>query len=144
MPKLLGIDPGRRRVGLAITDETGTITRPLTTIDREEVDLADQLADLVKNQSVDRIIVGYPDPLKTNENERTRQVDNFIETFVQSLPVPHKTVSERYTTKQADELRKHRGDASEHPPDAEAAALILDHYLGTERKHDFPSPEDDA
>jgi RNase H-fold protein (predicted Holliday junction resolvase) len=115
----------------------------LTTLDREEVDLEDHLTGLVEEESVDRIVVGYPDPLRTDENERTRQVDGFIENVVDPLPVPHVTVSERYTTKQADELREHRGDLSENPPDAEAAALILDHYLGTERKHDFPSPEEE-
>ncbi len=144
MPKLLGIDPGQRWVGLALTDDTGTITRPMKTVDREEIDLKTFLAGLVKSEAVDRIIVGYPDPLKTDENERTRQVDDFIVNHIDFLPVPHETVSERYTTKQADELRKHRGAPSEDPPDAEAAALILDHYLGTERKHDFPFREDDS
>jgi putative Holliday junction resolvase len=144
LPKLLGIDPGQRRVGLATTDETGTITQPLETVDREQVDLKEYLMQLVDENAVDRVVVGYPDPLKTDENERTRQVDSFIESFVEPLPVPHVTVSERYTTKQADELREHRDDPGEHPPDAEAAALILDHYLGVERKHDFPSPDDDS
>lgn len=136
LPKLLGIDPGRRWVGLATTDETATITTPLETVDRQGTDLSVRLRTLVAEHGVERVVVGYPDPLKVDENERTRQVDRFIDEFLDPLDVPHETVSERYTTKRADELRQHRDDDTADPPDAEAAALILDHYLGTSQRSD--------
>lgn len=136
LPKLLGIDPGQRWVGLATTDETATITIPLETVDRREENLSGRLNDILEDHEVDRIVVGYPDPLKVDENERTRQVDNFIAEFVEPLPVPYESVSERYTTKRAGELREERGTTSEDQPDAEAAALILDQYLGTSQRSD--------
>jgi putative Holliday junction resolvase len=136
LPKLLGIDPGQRWVGLATTDETATITTPLETVDCRATNLSEHLKTVVRDHEVDRIIVGYPDPLKVDENERTRQVDDFIDEFVDPLPVPYETVSERYTTKRADELRKERDTPSEDQPDAEAAALILDQYLGATQRSD--------
>jgi putative Holliday junction resolvase len=127
--KLLGIDPGERWVGLALSDETGTLASPYGTIDRNEQDVNKQLAELIRQKSIDRIIVGFPRPLKTDTNERTRKVDEFIETIIQPLSVPHETVSERYTTKEARRLREQRDDNPSSASDAEAAALILQHYI---------------
>lgn len=131
MPKLLGIDPGQRWVGLATSDESESIATPLTVIDRREEDLTESLQSIIHEESIDRVIVGYPDPLKVNENERTRQVDELIEESVDPLPVPHETISERYSTKQARRKRKAREKGGE-PGDDEAAAIILQTYL--ERK----------
>lgn len=136
MGRLLGIDPGLRRVGLALTDTDRVLSRPYRVVDRESESLSAILDSLLKNHDIERVIVGYPEPLKVSENERTRQVDRFIEEFVQPLPVPYSTVSERYTTKMAGQRRKQRGEGGE-PGDDEAAALILEHYLrGTSHDSD--------
>lgn len=138
MGRLLGVDPGLRRVGLALTDSDQVLTRPFRVVDRETESLSEVLESLLEKYEIERIVVGYPDPLKVSENERTRQVDRFLREFIQPLPVPHTTVSERYTTKLAGQLRERRGESGP-PGDDEAAALILEHYLehGSSR-----SPED--
>lgn len=129
MPKLLGVDPGNRWVGLATTDRTRTVATPLVTLDRSESDVGDRLKEIVDRHNIERIIIGFPDPLRTNQNERTREVEQFIETYIKPLMIPYETVSERYTTKRARRFRIHRGDDASRVPDSEAAALILQNYL---------------
>lgn len=127
--KLLGIDPGDRWVGVALSDETGTLASPYTTIDTDQQDVGKRLKELVRQESVDRIIIGFPEPLKTDSNERTRKVDAFIDSVIQPLSVSYETVSERYTSKEARRLREVRDDDPTSASDAEAAALILQHYI---------------
>lgn len=132
MPRSLGIDPGRRRVGLALSDETGVIATPLTVVDRTEEDLGDRLRTVIREHDVDHVVVGYPKPLRTEQNERTRQVDEFIRSFVEPLSVPHTIVSERYSSREANQRRRQReGEGT--AGDDEAAALILDRYLQSDR-----------
>lgn len=129
LPKLLGVDPGQRWVGVAATDDTTTVASPLETIDRENQNLLESLRVIVRKKAIDKIIVGYPEPLRTDENERTRQVDEFIEEFLHPLDIPFETYSERYTTKQAERLRENRDNTPDEATDAEAAAVILRKYL---------------
>lgn len=130
MPRLLGIDPGQRYVGISISDEKKILASPLKTIDLKETEEPlEKLQAIPQKYDIEKVIVGYPEPFQTSENERTRQVDNFIESFVKPLELPHETVSERYTTKQAKKLRQERKKNSNSEPDSEAAALILQYYL---------------
>lgn len=115
-------------MGLALTDEAGLIPRPHRIVDRETEELSEVLENLVEEMGVRKIIVGYPTPLRTDENERTRQVDEFVNEYIRSLPVPFSLFSERYTTREASRLRRQRGEAGT-AGDDEAAALILRHYL---------------
>lgn len=142
MPKLLGIDPGQRRVGLATSDESGSIANPYRIVDRKEEDLPDALREAVRSEEITRIIVGYPDPLKVDENERTRQVDEFIRTMIKPLSVPHETISERYSTKEARRRRQQRDDDGP-PGDDEAAAVILQTYLDRSSAPSRPDSRED-
>ena len=128
MPRLLGIDPGERYTGVALSDESASLARPLTVLEQTGEDLRERIRDLIQEHEVGTIVVGFPEPLQTNVNERTRQVDAFIETVLEPLDQPLVRVSERYTTKQATRLRRERGQSGE-ATDAEAAALILQRYL---------------
>jgi len=139
--KLLGIDPGKRWVGLASSDDTGTIATPLETIDRETVELSETLKSILNDEAINRIVVGYPEPLQAESNERTRQVDQFINEFVKPLDVPFNTVSERYTTKEARRLRSKRGQSPSEAADAEAAAVILQYFLDCSNKQEGPSQD---
>lgn len=128
MNRLLGVDPGKRWVGLALTDSARTISRPLRVVDRQRESLGNHLRNIIESHDVGKIIVGYPTPLKIDQNERTRQVDEFIEHFIESLSIPHETISERYSTREASRLRRKKGQSGE-GTDAEAAAMILQYYL---------------
>jgi len=135
MPRYLGIDPGERRVGLALSDGTGALAFPLEIVDRKRQNLAARLRALLDTYDVETIVVGYPVPLRVSENERTRQVDRFIERFVEPLDVPHVTVSERYSSREADRLRRRR-EAGGEAGDDEAAALILERFLRERPRED--------
>lgn len=115
-------------MGLALSDETGVIATPLNVVDRTEEDLGEHLRAVIRDHDVDRVVVGYPEPLRTEENERTRQVDEFIQNFVEPLSVPYTVVSERYSSREANQRRRQREGEGE-AGDDEAAALILDRYL---------------
>ncbi len=128
MARLLGIDPGLRYVGLAISDPGQVIARPLKVIDRATDDLSAELQQVLDNYQVELLLIGYPEPLGGGENERTRQVDEFIQVYLSPLSTPCERVSERYTSKQARRLAQSRG-ASEDRRDADAAALIVNHFI---------------
>lgn len=117
------------------------IATPWGVVDRCSESLSDVLDDLIREKEIKKIIVGYPTPLKTDENERTRQVDEFIDHFIRDREIPFETVSERYSTKEATRLREERGETGE-GSDAEAAAMILEYYLDLSRSfHSSESPE---
>ncbi|MGM0381138.1 MAG: Holliday junction resolvase RuvX [bacterium] len=130
MARLLGIDPGQRRVGLAVSDATETIASPLRVVDLDSENLSEVLRNLIDTEGIEEIIVGYPTPLQVEENERTRQVDRFIEKFIEPLDCPYTVFSERYSTKEATRLQQLRDDSQE-VVDDEAAAIILQNYLQT-------------
>ncbi|MFB6226868.1 MAG: Holliday junction resolvase RuvX [bacterium] len=144
MPKLLGIDPGQRWVGLATSDDLQSIATPYKTLDRDNQAVSKVLLEILETESIERIVVGYPDPLKVETNERTRQVDEFIEDSVEPLPVPYETISERYSTKEAKRRRRERSEGGE-PDDAEAAAVILQTYIdrgsNSSQGRDHPSAD---
>lgn len=135
LAKLLGIDPGLRWVGLAVSDEAEVIASPLKVLDRDENHILETLRQIVDNQSIDEIVIGYPKPLKADSNERTRQVDKFIREYVRPLEKPFYRVSERYTSSEASRLREERGDNGP-ASDDEAAAVILQYFLDNESQFD--------
>jgi len=141
MSRLLGVDPGQRWVGLALTDSACTISSPLRVIDRQSDSLNKHLQEVIETNEVGKIIVGYPTPLQTDQNQRTRQVDQFIEHFIQPLSIPHETMSERYSTREATRLRRNRGQSGE-GTDAEAAAMILEYYLEAREEHSQKTESD--
>ncbi len=128
MARLLGVDPGLRYVGLAISDPGQVIARPLKVVDGEVEELSVELQQLLEEYEVELLLVGYPEPLGGGENERTRQVEDFIKEYLEPLAVPYRRVSERYTSKQAQRLAQSR-EASDQRRDADAAALIVNHFI---------------
>ncbi|MFP4686894.1 MAG: Holliday junction resolvase RuvX [bacterium] len=132
MSRLLGIDPGLRRIGLALSDEMGIIARPLKIIDRKVDNPLEIISNTVENWNVSAIVIGYPTPLKTKKNERTCQVDEFIKQYLRPLGIPVEKISERYTTRQAEQLARERG-AKKAAGDDQAAALILQYYINQQR-----------
>ena len=131
MARLLGIDPGLRRVGLAISDPVGIIATPVQIIDRKENSPREIIEELLKEREIEKIVVGYPVPLKTKANQRTRQVDQFIEEHLVGLGLPVVKFNERYSSREAERLKRLRGGSK--AGDDEAAALILQHYLDKKR-----------
>jgi putative Holliday junction resolvase len=135
--RVLGLDVGERRIGIAISDPTGTIVRPLETLTRgsRDQDLA-ALAALVAEHDVELVVVGQPLSLNGSEGPQARRVARYADLLADHLSVPVVSWDERFTTVEAEEIllqsrgrkkrRRARGDGS---LDGIAAAVILQSYL---------------
>ena len=122
--KVLALDYGSARTGVAVSDPTGTVARPLEVIDRVdgEAGMA-RLAELVSSEAVERVVVGLPVTLRGERGAQAGETDRFVERLRAALDVPVETFDERFTTTLA---RSSETSAAE---DAAAAAHLLSSYL---------------
>jgi putative holliday junction resolvase len=129
----MGLDVGERRVGVAIADELGLISSPLTIVQRRDGDLT-ELRDLAIAKGVDRLVVGLPTGLSGREGPQAAVVRRFAEALGAAVgpEIPIVFWDERLTTTVAERMlqdsgrwrRRQKGDV-----DAVAAAVILQGYL---------------
>lgn len=124
--KLLALDHGSVRTGVAVSDETGTLARPLTVVQRvgTEAGFAALLA-LIARERPRRIVVGLPLSLDGNEHGQARLARAFAARLGESVAVPIELFDERFTSRLADQ----RGGRAAR--DARAAATLLEDYLRT-------------
>jgi putative transcription antitermination factor YqgF len=123
--KVLALDYGRARTGVAVSDVTGTLARPVGVIERagSEDGLA-RIAALVAEQGAERIVVGLPLTLRGQRGEQARETETFVEALRAVVTVPVETFDERFTTALAAQA-----PASRAAEDARAAAHLLAGYL---------------
>lgn len=124
--RIVALDHGAARTGVAISDETGTLASPLTVIERVEGKQGfAALLDLLKSEGVTRIVVGLPVSLDGREHEQARRARAFAARLRAAVDVPVELRDERFTTRLADQ----RGGRAAR--DARAAATLLEDYLRT-------------
>jgi len=137
--RILGLDAGERRVGIALSDPTGVVARPLRTLVRgsREEDFA-AIAATVAEHDVGLVVVGQPLSLDGTEGPQARRVARYALALAAHLPVPVVSWDERFTTVAAEEiLRQNRGKKKMRrgravgEVDAVAAAVILQSYLNS-------------
>lgn len=123
--KVLALDYGRARTGVAVSDPTGTIARPLCVVERAAGDdgLA-EIAALIDEHGVDRVVVGLPLTLSGGRGEQVRETERFVDALGGVTAVPVVTFDERFTTTLAAQA-----PAETTPEDARAAAHLLSGYL---------------
>lgn len=135
--RALGLDVGERRVGVAISDPTGTVVRPLQTLVRgsREEDVA-AIAALVDEHDVELIVVGQPLSLDGTEGPQAQRIARYALMLDEHLSVPIASWDERFTTVVAEEIlsqsrgkKKRRRARTKGQVDAVAAAVILQSYL---------------
>ena len=122
--KVLALDYGAARTGVAISDATGTIARPLEVVERAAT--ADGLARLraiVREEEAELVVVGLPLTLRGQLGMQAQETQAFVEALAAELPIPVTTYDERFTTTLAAGAG---GSAAE---DARAAAHLLESYL---------------
>jgi putative Holliday junction resolvase len=122
--RILALDYGRARTGVAISDPTATVARPLCVVERALTDdgLA-RLAELVGENEVERVVVGMPLTLRGARGEQARETERFVEALAARIDVPVVTFDERFTTDLAEQ------SPSPSDEDARAAAHLLSSYL---------------
>jgi putative Holliday junction resolvase len=119
--KVLALDYGSARTGVAVSDPTGTVARPLCTVELAgtEDGLA-RLRELVAAEEAERVVVGLPLTLRGEHGEQATETHSFVDDLRAVLDVPVETYDERFTTALAG---PGEGD------DARAAAHLLSSYL---------------
>lgn len=122
--KVMALDFGAARTGVAVSDPTGLIARPLCIVERaaSEAGLA-ELARLVREEAVEQVVVGHPLTLRGDRGEQARATERFAKTLRERLDVPVVLFDERFTTDLAQQ------SPSAAPEDARAAAHLLSSYL---------------
>ena len=119
--KVLALDYGSARTGVAVSDPSGMLARPLCVVERAgtEAGLA-RLRELVREEGAERVVVGLPLTLRGTRGEQARETERFVESLRAAVDVPIETFDERFTTTLAG---PGEGD------DARAAAHLLSSYL---------------
>lgn len=119
--KVLALDYGSARTGVAVSDPTGTLARPLGVVEQVGTDAGlERLLDLVRTEEPERVVVGLPLTLRGEIGEQAQQTERFIASLSRALEVPVESFDERFTT----QLAGPGGD-----DDARAAAHLLTSYL---------------
>ncbi|MGH7552907.1 MAG: Holliday junction resolvase RuvX [Longimicrobiales bacterium] len=138
MGRVLAIDYGERRIGLALSDPTRTIAQPLPTLVRRRGKRPPIAAilELVAANDVDRIVIGLPLSLAGEETEWTREVKEFAEAVARRSSLPVDMVDERLTSVVAERAVRSLGlprreRERKDRVDAAAAVLILQGYLSS-------------
>ena len=123
--RILALDYGAARTGVAVSDPTGTLARPVGVVERAGSDAGLQrVAALVTEHEAGLVVVGLPLTLKGERGEQARETERFVETLRGVLSVPVETFDERFTTKLAGQ-----GPDAKAEEDARAAAHLLAGYL---------------
>lgn len=123
--KVLALDYGSARTGVAVSDPTGTIARPLGVVERAASERGlERLAEIVRREDVARVVVGLPLTLRGERGAQAAETDRFVVALRAAVDVPVESFDERFTTALAG-----RAPIAEAPEDARAAAHLLSSYL---------------
>ena len=129
----LGLDVGDKRIGVAMSDPSGTVASPLTIIERE-YDAADieAIADIISRNDIGQVVVGLPLAADGGEGLQAEKVYRFTKKLQESIAIPVVFRDESFSTDSARKLmlqtksKKVRRNTRD---DAIAAAFILQHFL---------------
>ncbi len=137
MARILCIDYGRKRIGVAVTDPGQIIANRLTTVPAHTI--WDFLKDYFAKEKVETLVVGYPRQMNNEASEAVRYINPFLKKFQQIYPeIKLELHDERFTSKMAFQTmidgglkKKQRQDKA--MVDAVSATIILQHYLELQR-----------
>jgi putative Holliday junction resolvase len=145
--RIIGLDPGERRIGVAIADPTGTIASPDRYIDRQSVDAGVVITELCRDLEVAVIVVGLPIALDGREGPSAIAAREFGDMVHQVTGITVEYHDERFTSVTADQAlisggvrRKKRKEKR----DQVAAAVMLQGYLDRRRYDDGPGNNNTA
>lgn len=131
--RILALDLGRRRVGVAVSDPNGTIAHPLLQFEfKGRRDLVATVRRLAAEQEAGRVVVGMPVLVDGRKGEQARWTGEVVSALAEALDVPVATWDERFTTQEAEAAMREAGLQARKRKtrrDKVAAALILQSYL---------------
>ena len=133
MSRILGIDYGEKRIGLALSDPLKIIAKPYKTIScSTSSELVSFLKNIIKEKDIDKIIIGIPYTLKNKNSEMTEKVIEFIDFIKNNLSIDVIPYDERLTSQIAKQSLILQGVKTGHNKkdiDKTAAAIFLQNYL---------------
>lgn len=137
--RVMALDVGDRRIGVALSDPTGMLATPLTAVDRIAAKPSDidEILRIAREQGAESIIVGLPLTLSGAEGDQARSVRGFVADLSARAGLPVDTVDERLSTVQAQRMMRESGSSRSRDRgrlDASAAAVILQAYLDAQRQ----------
>lgn len=115
---ILGIDYGKKRIGLAWVQDGLDVVLPFGIVKQK-----DEIKKIIIEENIDKVVVGFPLKADGEDTDSTDMVRNFVEELKHSVDIPVEIIDERFTTAQAKQMG---GDAS---LDEKAAMLILQTYM---------------
>lgn len=131
--RILALDPGTKRIGVAISDETRTLATPLEFIPAEPfAEFLARLKTLIREKEVGLILVGLPRNMDGSIGPAAMAAQQFVAVLKEALTVPIRTVDERLSTVQAHRLLRaagRRARSRKSRIDQSAAAVLLQSYL---------------
>ncbi len=133
MSRILAIDFGKKRTGIAVTDELQIIASGLTTVDTTK--LIAFLKDYISKENVELFLVGLPKQMNNTDSESEILITPFLEKLTQQIPdIPVKRIDERFTSKMAfqtmiDSGMKKKQRRNKAMVDEISATIILQSYL---------------
>ena len=133
LSRILGLDYGERRIGLALSDPLGIIAKPLTIIDRKKsVDHISRIAEIIAEKKITTIVVGLPLTLKGHYSKQTEIVLAFIDQLKSNFQIPIVAIDERLSSVAAKKsllVQSVKAGYEKGRVDETAAAIILQEYL---------------
>ena len=136
LSRVLGLDFGERRIGLALSDPLRIIAKPLTIIDRKKTaDHIYRISEIVSERKITSIVVGLPLTLKGDYSKQTEIVLAFIDQLKSDLQIPIMTIDERLSSVAAEKALQAQAVKTGHNKgrvDETAAAIFLQEYLDSQ------------
>ena len=131
--RIMGIDYGEKRFGIALSDPLGITAQGLPTIERTSIqEDIKKIINILQEKEVEEIVLGLPKHLNNTLGDKAKEVLNFIDTLKKHINIPIKTFDERFSTVRANRAML-EGDLSrkkrKERVDTIAAQLILQGYL---------------
>ncbi len=130
--RIMGIDYGSVRIGIALSDPLRIISKPFKVILNSGKAALDEIYNIIKKEHVGHVVIGLPLHPDGAESDKTKEVREFTETLAEGLSIPWSFWNEAYTTVEANaELKKMKIDFRESKKiiDMIAASVILKDYL---------------
>ncbi|MDD2543212.1 MAG: Holliday junction resolvase RuvX [Candidatus Cloacimonetes bacterium] len=131
--RILALDYGTKRIGLAISDQLKLFAKPLATIPNTGFpEVLSAVQQIIQTQSVEYLVIGMPYAIDGSYTPKTRETEEFADMMKESLGIPVYTWDERYSSQEAEAELKSKGKSWQEARkmvDAVAAAMILKSYL---------------
>lgn len=125
--RILGIDYGEKRIGLAISDESQTLARELMILSPKE--FWGQLNQLISSQQISKIVLGWPLNMSGGETQKTKEVASFKLQVTSKTGLPVEIMDERLTSQMAENISGQKNNL-----DSLAAQILLQNFLNKNKK----------